>query len=205
MVAEAGSFFGAPHGGSQAENIRREGGCGLGGCVLEDRRPASHGRRLQDGHPGLVDPEVPLARRLGRRGGGKGRTVPNALNVTIQRTRHGACPRGKVADPRGVDLERAGGRVVIPRWPELARGRLRQRGRGEAGRPAGSRSREGAFASALTGGQLVIPRTVDLERVGGRVVVPRRPELARWRLRQRGRAEAGRTTDRSILSGWVVG
>ena len=36
-----------------------------------------------------------------------------------------------------------GGRVVVPRRPELARWRLRQRGRGEAGHPAGGGSRAG--------------------------------------------------------------
>src|SRR5215210_6347049 len=111
-----------------------------------------------------------------------------------------------------------GGRLRSSRRPELERGRLRQRGRGEVGHPAEGGSREGgrmggrphggrssrggdcvsvdggswssrgrrslsgwaggwsshggwslrgAIASARTGGRLVIPRTVDLER-GGR-------------------------------------
>jgi hypothetical protein len=53
--------------------------------------------------------------------------------------------------PRLVGLERVDGWVVVPRRPELARGRLRQ----------------------LAGGKLVVPRLADLEWVGGWVVVGR--------------------------------
>src|SRR5215210_6113741 len=70
--------------------------------------------------------------------------------------------------------------------------RLRMvRAPGEVAVPAEAGAREGEFASSTDGGKLVIPRRMDLERVGGWVVVPRRPELARGRLRQARTGEAG--------------
>ena len=80
---------------------------------------------------------------------GRGCAVPNAAEVTIQRTRHGASPRGRLADPRWPEFARVGGRVVVPRRPELERGDC-------------VRDQEGAESST---------RPVDLERVDGWVVV----------------------------------
>src|SRR5262245_47899323 len=53
---------------------------------------------------------------------GRGCAVPHAAQATIQRTRRGAAPRGRLVVPRWLALGRVGGRVVVPRWPELARG-----------------------------------------------------------------------------------
>jgi len=76
--------------------------------------------------------------------------------------RGGACVSwpGEAGGLRPVDLERVGGWVVIPRWPEFARGRLRP---------------------ARTGGSWSSRRRIDLERsssaepiCGGKVLSPRR-------------------------------
>jgi len=136
----------AGHGGWQGKNIKRAGGCGLGVCVLEDRRTAvsAAGSRtdtpaLQDGGSGGEEAEgreggslarsaLSRVQSAGRKAAGhegstddgastlahgaasaghggwqargvRARTVPNAVAITIQRARHGACPRGKAAVP----------------------------------------------------------------------------------------------------------
>ena len=54
-TAEPHGAASAGHGGWQAKNIRWRAGVEPGWATLEDRRPASHGRRLQGGHPYFVD------------------------------------------------------------------------------------------------------------------------------------------------------
>jgi hypothetical protein len=126
----------------------------------------------------------------------------------------GACVSadgGSWPDHGGWKLKRVGGFGSRPlaRQPEFARGRLRQRGWADAGRPADGGPREGGWLGSSSArlelargslrqhgrGEAGRPRTVGLERVGGWVVVPRQPGLARGSLRQRGRGEAGHPTD----------
>src|SRR6185436_11832696 len=59
----------------RAGEIELGGWVWIGVGVLEDRRPAAHGRRLRGGHPGLAGWRVPTAMRVEReRGAGRCRS-----------------------------------------------------------------------------------------------------------------------------------
>jgi hypothetical protein len=59
----ARSLHRAGHGGSQSVPIKRAGGCGIGGCGLEDRRPAPAAGSRAD-TPTLWAGGLPSARKL---------------------------------------------------------------------------------------------------------------------------------------------
>ena len=135
---------------------------------------------------------------------------------TVRAPGEGCRPRGGRSSRGRVDG------LPSPRWPELARGRLRQRGQEEAGHPAdggtreggrmGSRptaagAREGAIASSADGGNLAGPRKAELER-GGRLgsrPLAWRPDAREGELASARTGGTWPDHGRRSLSGWAVG